>query len=61
MSPARVPCHPMAHAGLAIVDDRPLSTTADPVTPERLDLVMARAARLVHAHDISAAVGLRRE
>lgn len=51
----------MAHAGLAIVDDRPLSTTADPVTPERLDLVMARAARLVHAHDISAAVGLRRE
>jgi hypothetical protein len=43
----------MAHAGLAIIDDQPLSAASDAGTPESIDVAMARAARLVHANDVS--------
>jgi tetratricopeptide (TPR) repeat protein len=55
---ARVPRHPMAHAGLAIVDDQSLAAAPDAGTPECIDVAMARAARLVHANRIADAVPL---
>lgn len=53
---ARVPRHPMAQAGLAIVDGRAFAVAAGPLTPEPIDLAMARAARLAGAGDLSGAV-----
>jgi hypothetical protein len=53
---ARVPRHPMAHAGLAIVDDLPLTAAPDAGTPESIDVAMARAAPLVHFNDVAHAV-----
>ena len=46
----------MAHAGLAIVDELPVSAAPDSSTPEPVDLAMARAARRVHANGVSHAV-----
>ena len=46
----------MAHAGVAIVDDLPVSAAPEPGTPEPVDLAMARAASLVHANGASHAV-----
>lgn len=53
---ARVPSHPLAHAGLAILDGQPLPVATEPDTPEPVDGAIARAARLVHANDVSHAV-----
>ncbi|MEZ5292454.1 MAG: hypothetical protein R2745_15340 [Vicinamibacterales bacterium] len=56
---ARVPRHPMAHAGLAILDDHPVPDVAESGTPEPVDLALARAARLVHGSDVRRDVTLR--
>ncbi|MGE0361138.1 MAG: winged helix-turn-helix domain-containing protein [Vicinamibacterales bacterium] len=53
---ARVPSHPLAHAGLAILDGQPLPAATEPDTPESVDGAIARTARLVHAHDVCHAV-----
>ncbi len=53
---ARVPRHPMAHAGLAIVDNHPIVAAAAPAAPGPVDLAMAHAARLVWAGDVPGAV-----
>lgn len=53
---ARVPRHPMAHAGLAIVDGHPTAAAADPPASGPIDLAVAHAARLVWANDLSGAV-----
>jgi DNA-binding winged helix-turn-helix (wHTH) protein/cytochrome c-type biogenesis protein CcmH/NrfG len=57
---ARVPRHPMAHAGLAILDGVPLVARAsgDDDAPLPVDLAFARAARLVSAGDTSAAAAI---
>jgi hypothetical protein len=55
---ARVHGHPLAHAGLAILDDQPISAVSEPDTPAPVDVAIARAARLVHANDVAHAVPL---
>jgi hypothetical protein len=51
---ARVPSHPMAHAGLALVEQRPVdSVTAIP--PRSVEAALACAVRLVAADDPTAA------
>jgi tetratricopeptide (TPR) repeat protein len=55
---ARVPRHPMAHAGLAIVGDQPVPAAADANAPETVDSEIARAARMVHAGNVQTAVSI---
>jgi tetratricopeptide (TPR) repeat protein len=53
---SRVPRHPMAHAGLAIVDDHPVAAATDLAASGPVELTVAHAARLVWAGDLSGAV-----
>jgi len=53
---ARVPRHPVAHAALAILNALPVSTNAAADIPEPMDSAVARAARLVHAGNVSSAL-----
>ncbi|MEZ5417440.1 MAG: winged helix-turn-helix domain-containing protein [Vicinamibacterales bacterium] len=53
---ARVPRHPLAHAGLAILNELPIPALQDSDAPEPVDFAIARAARSVHAGDVPSAV-----
>jgi tetratricopeptide (TPR) repeat protein len=53
---ARVPGHPMALAGLAIVNGQPPCACADAGAPEPIDHAVARAARMVHGGNVAGAV-----
>jgi hypothetical protein len=51
-----VPGHPLAHAGLAILNGEPALLASHADAPEPVDHAVARAARLVHANRVSDAV-----
>jgi tetratricopeptide (TPR) repeat protein len=52
---ARVPRHPMALAGLAVVDHHPIVAAAAAAAPGPVDVAVAHAARLAWAGDVPGA------